>query len=611
MGMKKRRYTILFLLSVLWQAAAQDLPVQNLDEVVVSDIRLKVYADGHKVTVLQDSTIKRNGLFLTSLLGFNSNIYFRENGFGMVSSPSFRGTNASHTAVVWNGININSQFNGQVDFNTVNPFNYSSVAIRSGGGSVQFGTGAIGGSVHLNNDLKFEKHLDHQVFMGYGSFDTRSINYNNSFGTGGWCSSIGVNYNSSENDFQYLETDERNNNGEFEHLNLNANAGYILNDKNVLRLYHQSFIGDRNLSGNLVAPGRSRYEDKQYRTQLEWSNFGKKTVSRLKVAHLHEAFKFYENKDSDRFSDGRVTTLLARYAVDVKLTDAFRLNSFLEYNNFSANGSSFGTPQRNDLALTAVLKHSINTKTRYNLSLRQDVSSDFSAPLVFAWAGSYDFGKRYQVQLNASRNFRMPTFNDLYWRPGGNLDLVPEQSYQFDLGHQFQFNELSINLNTYYIATEDMIRWLPSTNGFWQPTNVDAVQIYGAEAELAFTTSIGKNQKIDFSTNYAYTVSEDKATQKQLIYVPFHRGNASVAYSIAGLGLFYQHLYNGPVSIIGGELEGYQVANTGLTYTLKTQGGLQYRFGLTVNNLFNTYYENIALRPMPNRNIQTQVVLNF
>lgn len=609
--MKKRRYTILLLLSVMWQAAAQDLPMQKLDEVVVSDMRLKRYADGHKLTVLQDSIIKRNGLFLTALLSFNSNIYFKENGLGMVASPAFRGTNASHTAVVWNGININSQLNGQVDFNTVNPFNYSSVAIRSGGGSVQFGTGAIGGSVHLNNDLSFEKHLDHQVFIGYGSFDTRSINYNNSFSTGRWSSSIGVNYNSSDNDYRYLETDERNVNGAFEHININANAGYILNDKNVIRLYHQRFIGDRNLSGNLVAPGRSRYEDLQNRTQLEWSNFGRNTINRLKVAHLHEAFKYYENKDSDTFSDGRVTTFLARYTTDVKLSDAFRLNSFLEYNNFSANGSSFGTPQRNDLALTAVLKHTINTKARYNLSARQDVSSDFSAPLVFAWAGSYDFSTWYQLQLNASRNFRMPTFNDLYWQPGGNLDLEPENSYQLDLGHQVQVGKLSFNLNTYYIETKDMIRWLPNTSGFWAPTNVDAVQIYGAEAELAFKTPIGKEQEIEFRTNYAYTVSEDKASQEQLIYVPFHRANASLAYSFGDLGLFYQQLYNGSVSIIGGELEGYQVANTGLTYTLKTQSSLQYRFGLTVNNLFNTYYENIALRPMPNRNIQTQVVLNF
>ncbi len=590
---------------------AQEAATHYLDEVVVSDTRIKHYAEGHKVTELKDSTIQRNGVFLTSLLAFNSNIYFKENGLGMVSSPAFRGTNASHTAVVWNGININSQLNGQVDFNTVNPLNYSSVAIRSGGGSVQFGTGAIGGSVHLNNDLRFEKHLEHQFFTGYGSFNTRSANYSNSWGTGKWSSSFGVNYNSSDNDYRYLETDERNTNGEFEHFNINFNVGYLLNEGQALRLYHQSFVGDRNLSGTLVAPGLSRYKDNHYRTQLEWAVFGDKAIHKLKAAHLHDAFRYYENKDSDSFSEGRVTTLLARYSLDIELSDSFRLSSFIEYNSFTSNGSNFGSPTRNDFAITSIVKHRLTEKLRYNLSVRQDFSSDFSSPLVFAWDGSYDLGAIYRLQWNLSRNFRMPTFNDLYWRPGGNLELQPEQSYQLDVGQQFWLHPFTIRLNGYYITTEDMIRWLPNTEGIWSPVNVDEVRIYGAEVEIGVKKALGKKQEIDFKTNYAYTVSEDKATDEQLIYVPFHRGNASLAYRFGKFGAFYQHLYNGPVSIIGGELDGYQVANAGVTYSLKTQGKLQCRLGLTINNVFNTYYENIALRPMPNRNVQTQLILNF
>ncbi|MEO0571752.1 MAG: TonB-dependent receptor [Bacteroidota bacterium] len=590
---------------------AQELPIQNLEEVVVSDTRVKRYADGHKVAEFKDSTIQRNGIFMTSLLNFNSNIYFKENGLGMVSSPAFRGTNASHTAVIWNGININSQLNGQVDFNTINPLNYSSVAIRSGGGSVQFGTGAIGGTVHLNNDLRFQEHFNQEMVTGYGSFDTQSVNYGNSFSSGRWSSTFGVNYNQSDNDYLYLETDDRNSNGEFAHLNLNFNAGYLLNNRQVVRLYHQSFIGDRNLSGNLVALGRSRLTDNQHRSQLEWVNIGKKVTHRIKAAHLHEAFKFFENKDLDNFSEGRLTTLLARYSIEAKLSDRLHLNSFLQYNHFTSRGSNFGSPQRNDLAITALLKHRLTGKLRYNLSLRQDVSSDFTGPVVFSWNGSYDFGKVYQLQLNASRNFRTPTFNDLYWQPGGNLDLRPERSYQLDLGHRFSWNGVTVNLNGYYINTEDMIRWLPDNQGIWSPNNVDNVRIYGAEVELGFKKAIDKKQEVHFKTHYAYTVSEDKATEEQLIYVPFHRANASLAYRFGKIGVFYQHLYNGTVRIIGGELEGYQVANTGIFYTHTTKGKLKSRIGITLNNVFNAYYENIALRPMPNRNIQTQLVLNF
>ena len=129
--------------------------------------------------------------------------------------------------------------------------------------------------------------------------------------------------------------------------------------------------------------------------------------------------------------------------------------------------------------------------------------------------------------------------------------------------------------------------------------------------ELGYVKEIGKKQHIDVKTNYAYTISEDKATKEQLIYVPKHSGNASVAYKYGNLGLFYQHLYNGKVSIIANELEGYDVANAGLWYSLKLPVTIKCRLGVTVNNIFNTYYENVALRPMPNRNIQSNLLLNF
>ncbi|MRH99933.1 TonB-dependent receptor [Kriegella sp. EG-1] len=602
---------LIVTLSCYGQLSAQIFPIWKLNEVVVSDLRLKAYADGHKVSVLVDSTLLKNGASLTSLLNFNSNIYFKENGFGMVSSPAFRGTNASHTAVVWNGININSQMNGQVDFNTINTLNYSSVGIRSGGGSVQFGTGAIGGSIHLNNDLDFKKHFKNRFILRYGSFNTKVAHYNQSLGNGKWSSSVGVNYTASDNDYEYLGKDQTNSNGEFENLSLNFNAGYIVTDDDVLRFYHQSLLGDRNLSGNLTSLGRSRYKDNHYRSQLEWTRFGKTIISKLKVAHLDETFKYFENKDSAIYSKGRATTLLARYALDVKLNDRFRINSFLEYDYYKGEGSSFGNPRRNDASVSTILKYNWTEKGVLNLSARKDFSSDFSSPMLFSFDGRYEFNAHYSLQLNASKNFRAPTFNDLYWKPGGNLDLIPEQSYQVDLGHRISFNDLVIRLNSYYIATEDMIRWLPQNSGIWSPTNVDQVQIYGIETEIGKKFPMGKKQTLAIQTNYAYTVSQDRETKTQLIYVPYHKANAGLSYAFTDLEFFYQYLYTGSVAIIGGELKAYQVSNVGLNYAPSGKTKLKLKIGITLNNLFNTYYENVALRPMPNRNIQTQLILNF
>jgi iron complex outermembrane receptor protein len=72
----------------------------------------------------------RSGASLTALLLANTAVYFKENGPGMVSSPSFRGTSAQQTAVIWNGLNINSQLNGQTDFSTVNARDFNQVSVR-------------------------------------------------------------------------------------------------------------------------------------------------------------------------------------------------------------------------------------------------------------------------------------------------------------------------------------------------------------------------------------------------------------------------------------------------------------------------------------------------
>jgi len=149
------RYILFF--GMLSSAFSQTDSITVLEEVMVVPPKLKEFSTGQTLTSLQDSLLLQNKPSLISALNFNTPIYFKENGLGMVASPSFRGTNASQTAVLWNGININSRFNGQTDFNTINTGSYDAINVRGGGGSVIYGTGAIGGTVHLTNEIDFEK----------------------------------------------------------------------------------------------------------------------------------------------------------------------------------------------------------------------------------------------------------------------------------------------------------------------------------------------------------------------------------------------------------------------------------------------------------------------
>src|SRR5690625_7845156 len=113
-------------LSILWisRSGGQVLIAQHdtvkLEEAIFTANQNLTEIQTQSLISISDSIIERSQPSLTQLLNFNSNIYFKESGAVMVSSPSFRGTTASQTVVLWNGININSQTTGQTDFNTIN-----------------------------------------------------------------------------------------------------------------------------------------------------------------------------------------------------------------------------------------------------------------------------------------------------------------------------------------------------------------------------------------------------------------------------------------------------------------------------------------------------------
>ncbi len=619
----KRKVNYIFFITVLTllQGFAQNDSITRLDEVIISDIKIKKFSEGYKVQSLSDSVIKRNDISLTSLLRYNSTIYFRENGIGGISSASFRGTSASQTAVIWNGININSQLNGQTDFNTVSTNNYDDIAIRSGGGSVQYGSGAIGGSVHLNNEFKFSNHFSNNFRISYGSFNTSKANYKVRYGNKKIYTDVGVDYINSDNDYKYLGTEFRNQNGAFQNINMNGGLGVFLSDKNLIKVYHNTFLGKRNfsgiLSGTSISPSNDSYQDINSRSLITWKHFDKSYTSKLSIAHLHEMYRFFDNKDSDEYDFGKSNNLITKYEFLYHLNKDIQLNAIADYSFIQGEGTNFGGSQdRNIFSGVLLYKHSLGKKFNYGASLRQEITSNYDSPLLFALDAKFTPSKYYTVKINGSRNYRIPTYNDLYWvGPGGlgNPDLIPETSLQTELGQEIRFKSTSLSLTAYYINAKDLIKWIPVSGTVWSPVNIDEVESYGVEIDLDYEKE-WKNQAITWNNNYAYTISEDKERDKQLIYVPFHKVTSSMSYRYGRFSAFYQLLYNGSVFITTDntrEIDGYDVSNVGLVYTyLKTEAN-EFAVNFRANNIYNRNYQNVGFRPMPNRNYQIQLTFKF
>lgn len=580
---------------------AQDNLVVEIQEVVISDNLLKDYSQTQKTNTLSDSIIKRNSSFLTSLLNYNSLIYFKENGIAGAASPSFRGTTASQTAVIWNGINVNSQTLGQTDFNAVNALSFDNITIKSGGGSVLYGSSAIGGSIHLNNDLAFYDTFENELFLKYGSFNTFDGRFQTKIASDKYSLKVGFTRSSSDNDYKWIGKNRKNLNGEFENSTFNADFGYKINQTNTIKFYSHFFDGERHFSLILPTETPTKYHNTNIANLLEWTSLFDKFTSRVKLAHLFEQYKYFPHIDNEYYTFGKVESFIAKYDLAYDVSDKIKLNSVLDFTQNKGRGSDIQDEKRQIGSASLMFKHLISDKFLYEIALRKETTNNYESPFLYSLGINYKVSDFYAIKLNASKNFRIPTFNDLYWVTGGNPDLKPETSYQAEITNEFKVRNFKMHLTAYFNQLKDMLRWIP-TSSMWEPENTEEVEIFGFEAGLSYSKAFGKHS-LSVNGNYGYTSSKDKRTDKYLIYVPKHKANATASYAYQGLNIYGEFLHIGEIYTRSDNnsrynIDAYQLYNLGADYTFKHN----YTLGIKVQNLLDIYYESVENRALPGRN---------
>ena len=465
--------------------------IQYLNEVVLVDSKLEEFSEGYTLTKISDTVISRNPVSLSDLLNFNSDIYIKENGYGMVASPSFRGTNASQTAVIWNGIPINSNLTGQTDLNTIVTGSLTNIIIRSGGGSSQYGSGAVGGSIHLNNTIDFTENTNNELTMYYGSFTSVGGIFKRKMATEKKYLDMAIDFISSDNDFEYIGLNRKNQNGEFNKLNISLNGG-LRSDRSSLIWNSNYFSGARNLSGTITTFNKDSYKDETFRNLFTWNSTSKKWNNTIKGAHIFERYQYYPNRENVLYFEGKSNTIIGDYQLECNISEKITVSSILNLTHIKAEGTNIGNESRNTLAAIFIWKQLVSDQLSYNINIRQEFLNNFENPLIVSIDTKYRINQWYSLKANASKNYRVPTFNDLYWNNGGNIYLKPEISYQTEISNEFYFKHFLLNLNLFYINSKDLISWQPDMNGMFSPINISETENIGFEMAAKFSKSIQK-----------------------------------------------------------------------------------------------------------------------
>ncbi|MBI3235133.1 MAG: Plug domain-containing protein [Bacteroidetes bacterium] len=229
-------------------------------------------------------------------------IYIKNYGNGMNSGISMRGSGSEHTAVNWNGININNPMLGVGSFSSLYLNFTDQIYVQPGGNSATGGSGAVGGSVNLDDQIYLTKTpiSKWNLNLGYGSFGNKHVQADYKQLNQKFSNSFKVLYNASENNFSYIDNQQENNvyktntNSPFKNLQIKWNTAIKINHRATFKVFQWLDFSDRNLQQGIGTMFSNQVQvERNYKAlaQLEYKLNTKNLIS-LKASYLRDYMQY-------------------------------------------------------------------------------------------------------------------------------------------------------------------------------------------------------------------------------------------------------------------------------------------------------------------------------
>lgn len=627
-----------FVLSMNITAQVKDTITHQLIEISIIENKQTVLENSKKSISIDSLTLTRyNTSSLADLLSNQSTIHVKQYGNGNITTTSMRGGNSNHTAILWNGLNIQNAMLGQTDLSIIPSLFFNNVSLEYGGGSALWGSGAIGGSIHLQNKSMFNQGFKTQLQMSIGSFDTKKIATNVMLSYKKIVSNTKIYYNSSTNNYKYKDTtDKVNPNKQISHANFSS-KGFMQELSFLIKPYQKINIRawytntERNLPSYSLVNSKQSQEDENLKLNADWNYSRKKLNSTIRLGYFDDKLNYTDSSANLLISKSKIITFIAENDNVISL-DNHIINFGLNYTDYQTtlissenNNQSTNNQQLSKLAVFIAYKLSLlNSKFTYNLSLRKEITNQTEIPITGNTGIRYQLTKLVATKINGNKSYRQPTLNDLYWNPGGNSNLKPEESYEIEGGIELKYTKNNFNLlieGTYFNRhTTNWIIWLPSEKSYWSPKNVAEVYSRGTETktELSYfkkdiLIKIILQTSYILSSNQKATSQNDNSVGRQIIFTPRYNGQAALLIKYQNFNLLFNNNYTGyrfTSTDNTSWVNPYYIANFRCSYNYSFST-INSEIFFNVNNLFDKNYVIIPNRPMPLRNYEVGISLKY
>lgn len=631
-------------------------PDPVMDTVLVREIEIlakkRMEKSGIRIT-RPDSMALHSGLSadLSELLSSQTPVFVKNYGPGAQSTAHFRGTSASHTQIIWNGISLNSPMRGYTDLSQVPLFFVDEIYLLHGGSSLTETSGALGGSIHLENQPDWLSKRLLTVKAERGSFQTGRYSAKLQLGSDKILSVTRLYNENSENEYPFYNT------GVLPHQADTLRNGAFRKQAMLQEFYYRSgseimvtlrgWIQDnhRDLPPLMSYEGDPREEgqhDRQTRVQMEVKKYGGAFNLSYNAGYNNSKMDYflYLPLNNYQVSDAK--------SGEEKLYNQLRMN-YVKNDRFALTATLEGAWQKvkarelvkqdgyevDRLEAGTMIQLMVRPTTRsglYFLSRSEYYDNRFIAFIPSAGA-EWQFRNvnPMALRMNLTRNYHKPGLNDLYWIPGGNPELLPEEGVTGEMifSSQYRQNGVSLRqeLSGYASEIKNWIIWQPAQNGawFWEAVNLDRVKSAGLEYNFSGDVRY-RQYKFSAGGNYALTRSYRRnqptetgySNRRQLIYIPVHSANfqagaARQGYSallhLGFTGRRYTQTSNQWTSFEN-SLPPFMVTSLSLQKDFPVSV-LKMGVKAKVENLFNVRYQQILWRPMPGRNYSVTIVTNL
>ena len=607
----------------------------SLSAVTVRAVAPERFLAGQKLQRIDSTTLLQFRFgSLTDLLAFNTPLAFKSYGPGQLATVSFRGTSANHTAVLWNGININQPNLGQTDFSTLPVASFDRLSVQYGPSASVIGSDAVGGSVLLGSNPTWKAGIGVTVGQQIASFRNNQTQVGVRYGgmnVGSWqLSGRTFAYrNQFTNAYPYRE--RRN---YFVEQSGTAQRGLVQDlyarHRNGNQLSVNAWLSDNDLivtPQDIIARKRTQTQSARLLTTYETDHLT------LRLGWIRDVFDYAtgnfdapSHTQTDRFI-GRTEREFVLTSVTAKARLNLRVGG--EWSHYRTYTDGYGgrliTENRQDIYALLRLE---TARWLVSANIRQAFVTRFDPPLTPSLGAEYQLVQHNGFALTAkssvSRSYRVPTLNERYWRVLGNPDIRPERGFNLETGLAARltlspFLTLTADATAYRNRVDDWSYWNPDFG--YRVENLQLVVARGGELTSALTY-VRNGWQAGVRAGYALTRSSQERVYsayaqavvgKQLPYVPMHTGTANAWVQHGQTCLTVQTQATSRRYITSDESQffrGVGLTNVLLESTVKI-GSLPVRVQGQVNNVFDALAFSVTRNALPGRNVAVNCIISI